>query len=42
MSTFHLRPNPSLKSDPACITFRSLSSPCFLGFVKRTAAGVAA
>ena len=34
-------PNLPLNSDPACIAFRSLSSPCFLGFVQRLGAGVA-
>ena len=35
-------PNLSLKSDPACIAFRSLSTSCYLGFVHRLGAGVAA
>ena len=32
-------PNPPLKSDPACIAFRSLSASCFLGFAHRLGAG---
>ena len=32
-------PNPSLESDPACLAFRNLSSPCLLGFVQRLGAG---
>jgi len=36
------RPNPALKSDPACIAFRSLSSFRYLGSVHRLGAGVAA
>ena len=34
-------PNLSLKSDPACIAFRSLSTSRYLGFVQRLGAGVA-
>jgi len=37
-----MRPNPPLKSDPACIAFRSLSAFRYLGFVLRLGAGVAA
>ena len=36
------RPNPPLKSDPACIAFRSLSTFCYLGSARRLGAGVAA
>ena len=32
-------PNPPLNSDPACIVFRSFSSPCFLGSAQRLGAG---
>ena len=32
-------PNPPLKSDPACIAFRSLSCHVFLGFAHRLGAG---
>ena len=32
-------PNLSLKSDPACIAFRSFSSSRLLGFVQRLDAG---
>jgi hypothetical protein len=35
-------PNLSLKSDPACIAFRSLSTFRYLGSVRRLGAGVAA
>ena len=35
-------PNLSLKSDPACIAFRSLSAFRYLGFVLRLGAGGAA
>jgi len=35
-------PNPSLKSDPACISSRSLSLSCYLGSAHRLGAGVAA
>ena len=35
-------PNPPLKSDPACIAFRSLSTFRYPGFVHRLGAGVAA
>ncbi len=35
-------PNPPLKSDPACIAFRSLSAFCYLGSARRLGAGVAA
>ena len=35
-------PNPRLRSDPACIAFRSFSSPCFLGSAHRFGAGGAA
>jgi hypothetical protein len=34
-------PNLSLKSDPACIAFRSFSSFVYLGFASRLGAGVA-
>ena len=30
----NLQPSPPLNSDPACMAFRSLSSPSFLGFVR--------
>jgi len=33
------RSNLSLKSDPACIAFRSFSSFRYLGFVQRLGAG---
>ena len=36
---FHHRPNPALNSDPACIVFRSLSAPRFLGSAHRLGAG---
>src|ERR1035438_891112 len=36
------RPNLALKSDPACIAFRSLSSFRYLGSAHRLGAGVAA
>jgi len=32
-------PNPPLKSDPACVVFRSFSCSVFLGFVQRLGAG---
>ncbi len=36
----YFRPlNPPLKSDPACIAFRSLSASRFLGSVQRPGAG---
>jgi len=35
-------PNLALKSDPACIAFRSLSTSRYLGFVHRLGAGGAA
>ena len=35
-------PNPSLKSDPACIASRSLSAFRYLGSAHRLGAGVAA
>ena len=35
----HMRPNPPLKSDPACIAFRSLSTSRFLGSAQRFGAG---
>jgi hypothetical protein len=35
-------PNLSLKSDPACIAFRPLSTSRYLGFVRRLGAGGAA
>ena len=35
-------PNPPLKSDPACIAFRSLSTYRYLGSAHRLGAGVAA
>jgi hypothetical protein len=35
-------PNPPLKSDPACIAFRSLSTSCYLGSAHRLGAGGAA
>jgi hypothetical protein len=34
-----VRPNPLLNSDPACITFRSLSASRFLGSAHRLGAG---
>jgi hypothetical protein len=36
------RPNLALKSDPACIAFRSLSTSRYLGSAHRFGAGVAA
>jgi hypothetical protein len=36
------RPNPPLKSDPACIAFRPLSAFRYLGFAQRLGAGGAA
>jgi len=36
------RPNPPLKSDPACIAFRSLSNSRYLGSARRLGAGGAA
>ena len=38
----HAAPNPPLKSDPACIAFRSLSAFRYLGSAHRLGAGVAA
>ena len=38
----HLKPNLSLKSDPACIAFCSLSSFRYLGSAHPLGAGVAA
>ena len=35
-------PNPPLKSDPACIAFRSLSAICYPGSAHRQGAGAAA
>jgi len=35
-------PNPPLKSDPACIAFRSLSTSRYPGSAHRLGAGVAA
>src|ERR1035438_7650817 len=35
-------PNPPLKSDPACIAFRSLSTSRYPGSARRLGAGVAA
>ena len=37
-----VRSNPALKSDPACIAFRSLSTFRYLGSAHRLGAGVAA
>jgi hypothetical protein len=37
-----VQPNPPLKSDPACITFRSLSAFRYLGSARRLGAGAAA
>jgi len=36
------RPNPPLKSDPACIAFHSLSTSRYPGSARRLGAGVAA
>ena len=41
-ASFREAPNPPLKSDPACIAFRSLSIFRYLGSAHRLGAGAAA
>jgi hypothetical protein len=41
LTEFGLPPNPSLKPDPASLTFRSLSTSRFLASIQRFGAGEA-